>query len=448
MPGRVLILEDDETLRGVLVEALRSRGHEPRVCEDADDALDEDDGTDVALVDLELAATEGTELCARLHAQRPDRPVLVMTAFGSVPSAVAAMRAGAWDFLTKPLDPEVLGVAVERALEHARLRSELDSMKRRLRQAPRFEDIVGESPRMRRLYDLIERVATAPSSVLITGESGTGKELVARALHRRSPRSDAAFVALNCAAVPETLLESELFGHVRGAFTDARQPRDGLFVQARGGTLFLDEIGDMPLGLQPKLLRVLQERVVRPLGSEREIEVDVRVLAATHQDVDSLVARGQLREDLLYRLDVVRIELPPLRRRGHDVLLLAQRFLEQQAERLGRDVVEIGPEAARALMAYDWPGNVRELANCMERAVLLARGPTVTPDDLPPRVGAARSRAPAEGSTELLTLDEVQRRHVRAVLKACGGQKAPAARALGIDRKTLYRMLERWGDTE
>ncbi|HEU0032607.1 MAG TPA: sigma 54-interacting transcriptional regulator [Kofleriaceae bacterium] len=300
---------------------------------------------------------------------------------------------------------------------------------------------------MREVEQLIERVAASDATVLVTGESGTGKELVARAIHARSPRRDGPLVTVNCAALPEALLESELFGHVKGAFTDARTARPGLFAQAAGGSLFLDEIGELPLALQPKLLRALQDRVVRPVGGDREVEVDVRIIAATNRELATLVAERAFREDLYYRLDVIRVELPPLRARDNDVLLLAQHFLVRSARRAHKAIDGFSPAAARQLLAYSWPGNVRELQNCIERAVALARYATISVEDLPDRVRAPATRPDPVASDDLAdlpTMEEVERRYIARVMAAVGGNKASAARILGYDRTTLYRKLDRY----
>jgi two-component system response regulator HydG len=301
---------------------------------------------------------------------------------------------------------------------------------------------------MRPVYDMIERVADSETTVLVTGESGTGKELVAQALHRRSRRREHPFVAINCAAMPEGLLESELFGHTRGAFTDAKSDQVGLFLQANGGTLFLDEIGDMPLTLQPKLLRVLQERSVRPLGARAWTPIDVRLIAATNRDLESAIEEGRFREDLYYRVNVVHIALPPLRSRAGDVLPLAQHFLRLFASRTEKSVVGISAAAAEKLVAYSWPGNVRELQNCIERAVTLARYDQLAAEDLPEKVRKYRSAhvlVPGDDPSELAPLEEVDRRYIVRVMEAVGGNKTAAARILGLDRKRLYRMLERLG---
>jgi two-component system response regulator HydG len=301
---------------------------------------------------------------------------------------------------------------------------------------------------MKTVYDLLDRIVDSTASVLITGESGTGKEVAARALNERGPRRKGPFVAINCSAMPETLLESELFGHVRGAFTDARSARTGLCVQANGGTLLLDEIGDMPLTLQPKLLRALQERTVRPVGGDEEISFDVRVVATTNRDLRSLVEEGRLREDLYFRINVIHVEMPPLRARGGDALLLAQHFVDLQAARAGKRVTGISPAAAEKLQAYRWPGNVRELQNCIERAIALTRFEELAVDDLPETIRAYKSShvlVAGDDPSELVALEEVERRYILRVMEAVGGNKTLGSQVLGITRKTLYRKLEQYG---
>ncbi|MCA1665793.1 MAG: sigma-54 dependent transcriptional regulator, partial [Myxococcales bacterium] len=334
----------------------------------------------------------------------------LITAFGSLDTAVAAIRAGAYDFIAKPFEIDVLTLTLERAVQHKRLREEVKRLRAVVAQGRSGTPALGESPAMRRLEELIARVADSDASVLISGESGTGKEVVARALHARGHRARGPFVALNCAAVPEALLESELFGHVRGAFTDARSDRAGLFVQASGGTILLDEIGEMPLGLQPKILRALQERVVRPVGGAVEVPFDARIVAATNRDLETMVEEGRFRDDLYFRVNVIQLDIPPLRARGNDILLLAQQFLDVYAARAKKSVGALTPEVAQRLLAYSWPGNVRELSNCMERAVALARFDRITVDDLPERVHQFRSHHvldPGDDPASLVPLEEV-----------------------------------------
>jgi two-component system, NtrC family, response regulator HydG len=375
-------------------------------------------------------------------------PVVVITGQGSLETAIGAIRVGAYDFITKPVDPKLLFLSVSRAIQHRRLSDEV----KRLRQAASGESgdqrIVGLSGSMRRVYELIQRVGESDASVLIHGETGTGKELIARAIHGKSRRKSGPFVAINCAAVPHSLLESELFGHARGAFTDAKAQRTGLFVQASGGTLFLDEIGELPIDVQPKLLRALQERKVRPVGANQEIPFDARIVAASNRNLEDEVYEKRFREDLYYRVNVVKIDVPPLRERGGDVLHLAQHFLKQFAERNAKPSLELSTTAAEKLMAYNWPGNVRELENCMEHAVALARFDQITVEDLPEKIRAYRAErfvVAANDPTEIVTMDELERRYILRVLSLVGGNKSRAAQVLGFDRRTLYRKLERYG---
>jgi two-component system response regulator HydG len=446
---QVLIVDDDPDMRALIDAGLREVGFVTRACASAEEALAALPSLDpdVVVADLQMPGLSGLELCERIVGARPDVPVVVVTAHGTLDAAVGAIRAGAYDFVTKPIRLQPFQLVVERAVRHKELASEV----RRLREvagAQSFAGIVGQSPAMRAVLDLVARVAATDSTVLITGESGTGKELIARAIHDKSRRAAGPFVAINCAALPETLLESELFGHAKGAFTDARTARTGLFLQASGGTLFLDEIGEMPPALQAKLLRVLQERTVRPVGGDHEIPFDVRVVTATNRDLEAAVEEGRFRQDLFYRIHVVRIELPSLRSRGSDVLLLAQHALERSARAAGKPVMGISPAAAQKLTAYDWPGNVRELQNAIESAVALTRYEELTVEDLPEKVRDHRSShvLVAEDNPELLpSMEEVERRYVLRVLDAVQGNKALAARVLGFDRKTLYRKLERYG---
>jgi DNA-binding NtrC family response regulator len=452
MPSKIMLIEDDAALRDLLGADLETRGYAVERHPSAEDALAAlpTSDADIIVTDVQLKGMRGTELASRVKLARPDVLVVVITAFGSLDNAIAAIRAGAYDFITKPFETEALDIVLKRALEHRALRLEVKRLSRAVAEGGRFEEILGQSRAMQRVFDLLTQVSGSDVGALITGESGTGKELVARALHQRSKRKAGPFVAINCSAVPETLLETQLFGHAKGAFTDAKNERKGLFLQADGGTLFLDEIGDMPVSLQPKLLRALQERKVLPVGGDREMPFDVRVIAATHHDLEEAITDGRFRDDLFYRLNVVEIELPPLRERGGDVLLLAQRFLEVFAARANKPVKGISPPAAEKIMAYDWPGNVRELSNAMERAIALTRLDHISVDDLPARVQqhkATRLVVDSENPTTFIPLDELEKRYILRVLEACQGARKKAARILGIDRKTLYRKLVRWGAT-
>lgn len=451
MTGRVLLVDDDGNLTSTLELGLAQRGYQVVTAARAEEALTQLDAEelDVVLTDLNMPGLGGLEFAERVAASHPDTPLIVLTGFGSYESAVAAIRAGAYDFLSKPAKLETIVIALERALQHRRLRREVARLRVEVTSGtgPRIENMVVASEAMKRALDVVARISSSQSSVLITGESGTGKEVLARAIHQRSGRSGP-FVAINCAAMPESLLESELFGHVRGAFTDAREARVGLFTEANGGTLLLDEIGDMPLGLQPKLLRVLQERRVRPIGARQEHPIDVRIIAATHRDLETRIEQGQFREDLYFRVNVVHVALPPLRERSADILPLAQRFLTDFAKRADKQVKGLTAPAAAKLLAYDWPGNVRELSNCIERAVALTRYDELGVDDLPDKVQQhtpSRVLVSATDASELVSLEEVEKRYIVRVLETMKGNKTAAARVLGIERKTLYRKLEAWG---
>lgn len=449
MSADVLLVDDDQPLCETLDIGLRKRGHRVKWRTHATEALKllEDESFDVVVSDLNMREMSGLELCERVALNRPDVPMILLTAFGSLDAAVAAIRAGAYDFISKPVELDVLSIAVDRAATHKRLREEVKRLRSSVAQ-PHDSDLLGESAAMQAVHDLISRVADTEATVLVSGESGTGKEIVARAIHKRSSRRGGPFIAINCAALPEQLLESELFGYMRGAFTDAKETHVGLFAQARGGTLFLDEVGDMPIGLQPKILRVLQERVVRPLGGKSETPVDVRIVAATNRDLESAIEEKRFREDLYYRLNVVQIPLPPLRARGGDILPLAQRFISSFAAASKKNVIGFSKEAAEKLVAYAWPGNVRELQNSMERAVALTRLEEICVEDLPEKIRDYRFShvvVAANDPTELVPLDEVERRYILRVLEAVGGNKTAASRVLGLERKTLYRKLERYG---
>ena len=446
--ARILIVDDDREMGALLSERLARRDFEVRVASSPEEALAllAAEDFDVVVTDVKMRGLSGIELCERVTANRPDVPVIVITAFGNLDTAISAMRAGAHDFMTKPFEVEELAFRLGRALQHRRLREEVRRLRESSAAAPETSELLGDSQAMRQLRDLVARVASADAPVLVTGETGSGKELVARAIHRQGSRSAGPFVPINCAALPEPLLESELFGHARGAFTDAHAARAGLLVQASGGTLFLDEIGDLPLSLQPKLLRALEERRVRPLGSGQEISFDARIVAATHADLESAVEEGRFREDLLFRLDVLRGDVPPLRARGNDVLLLAQHFTRRSAERAGKPVLGLSRAAAEKLLGYAWPGNVRELANCIERAVALTQHDQILVEDLPERIRDYRREhvlVTGEDPSELVPLAEIERRYIARVLEAVGGNKTLAARILGLDRKTLYRKLDR-----
>jgi DNA-binding NtrC family response regulator len=451
MSGRVLIVDDDRSMCEMIQADLSSRGIPSEWRTSAEEAVRcvQDGPFDVILTDLQMPGLNGLALCERIVANRPDIPVVVMTAFGSLETAVAAIRAGAYDFVSKPVELDMLALTLQRAMQHRTLSEQVRVLSDRVQQSNRYSKLLGESPVMKRLFDELRRVADTDASVLITGESGTGKELVARALHEQSRRQSKPFVAINCAALPESLLESELFGHKRGAFTDAFADKRGLFAQADGGTLFLDELGEFPLTLQPKLLRALEERAARPVGGEKEVPFDVRLISATNRDLETAVEEKRFREDLYFRINVIQIKLPPLRSRGTDVLLLAQHYLEEFAAANRKQVVGLSEATAQKLMDYGWPGNVRELRNAIERAVALTRYDRIAVDDLPDKIRNYRGthlELGGDNPSELLPMEEIERRYIRHVLKVTHGNRTQTAHILGFDRKTLYRKMKQMGE--
>jgi DNA-binding NtrC family response regulator len=446
--GTVLLIDDDGDLRELLARALRGHAFTVESVGNGELALTKLDERpfDAVIADIQLSGMSGLSLCERLAAAQADLPVILITGHGSMDTAIAAIRAGAYDFINKPILIEALMLAVRRAVTHHQLWREVRQLRDLVQASQSMEHMIGESPAIRRVYDLIDRVAASESSALICGETGTGKDLVARALHARSARKSAPFVAINCAAVPLPLLESELFGHVRGAFTDAKQARTGLFIQAEGGTLFLDEIGEMPLEMQAKLLRALQERKVRPVGGNAEVAFDARLISSTNRDLNAAVEEGHFRRDFYYRINVVVVPVPPLRDRGNDILLLAQHFLKQQAVRSAKQVNSLSTAAARKLLEYPWPGNVRELENCIERAVAMARYSEILVEDLADPVRQHQSTRVAIEATapeQLIPMAEMELRYLRQAMAAAGGNKARAARLLGMDRRSFYRRLAR-----
>lgn len=448
MTRRLLVVDDEKDMCDLLKLSLESFGHQVVATTSAKTALDtvEQEDIDVLLTDLGMAEMSGVDLCERVLGIQPDIPVIVVTGQSTMDSVIGVLRAGAYDFITKPVDSELLKLSVERAIEHRRLHEEVKRL-RLSTASTTSNELLGKSAAMRRVHDLIARVATSDASVLVHGETGTGKELIARALHKASNRATGPFVAINCAAVPQTLIESELFGHARGAFTDAKAERTGLFLQATGGTLFLDEIAELPLETQPKLLRALQERKVRPVGSNTEVPFDVRLVTATNRDLEFEVFEKRFREDLFYRINVVTIEVPPLRDRPGDVLMLAQHFLRRFAEIANKPMVALSDSAAEKLVSYDWPGNVRELENCIERGVALGRFDSLTVDDLPQKVRGYRGKSfvvSADDTSDVLMMEEVERRYIMRVLGLLRGNKSQAAQLLGFDRRTLYRKLARY----
>lgn len=445
--GFVLVVDDDQNMCELIHTDLGLRGYESAWCQSAEQAMQRvaDSDVDVVLTDVRMPGTSGLQLCDELQRTRPDIPVVVMTAFGSLETAVAAMRAGAYDFITKPVELDMLAHTIRRAVERRQLGRQVKLLSEQQRDQAGFGRLLGESAPMQTLYDQLARVADSDTSVLITGESGTGKELVARSIHERSARREKPFVAVNCGAMSETLLESELFGHVRGAFTDARTERKGLFLEAQGGTLLLDEMGDMPASMQVKLLRALEESSLRPVGSDREVSFDVRVLAATHRDLETAVEEERFRQDLFYRINVIQLHLPPLRARGTDVLMLAKHFVQHFASKAKKPIEGLDDAVAERFLAYSWPGNIRELRNTIERAITLTRHNLLTLEDLPEKIRNHRGSTVFIGGddpTELVPLEEIERRYIDHVLRAVDNNQTQAAKLLGVDRKTLYRKLK------
>ena len=443
-PLRLLIVDDDGQLRRTLAGRFRRQGMTVTEAETGEAAVACADRNrfDVALLDLHLPGISGIDVLGRLKEQQPELEVLLLTAHGSIDTAIQAMKRGAYDYLTKPFHLPELEVHIQKAFEKAQLaRRERQWLQQLSYESPRYR-LVGSSPGIRKVVQMIEKVAPTDATVLVRGASGTGKELVARALHTNSARRELPLVTVNCAALQETLLESELFGHEKGAFTGAVQAKAGLFEVAEGGTLFIDEIAEMAPGLQAKLLRVLEDGRYRRVGGTQEIQADVRVVAATNKPLEEELQAGRFREDLYYRLNVVTIELPPLRERREDIPELVEHFLATR--QIGPTRCRVSPEALDALTHYAWPGNVRELANVLERAQILAEGTGITPDDLPEGLVAWAPPA-GESPADPQHLREVERRHVAEVLRREGGNKVHAARILGISRRALYRLIEKYG---
>jgi DNA-binding NtrC family response regulator len=447
--GTVLVVDDDVDAAELVADSLRARGlraiAEANPHEALSDAMKDD--LDVVVTDLQMRSLDGLELCQRIAKARPDLPVVVMTGHASVDAAVGALRAGAFDFIVKPVDAELLALTVGRAVQHHRLASEVHRLRTVVAGSERAGRLLGDSPAMKRVYDVIRRIAPTEATVLVTGESGTGKELVARAIHEHSARREGPFIAINCAAVPASLLESELFGHAKGAFTDARgraaRPLPRGAAAARSSST---RSARCRSEMQVKLLRALQERTVRAVGGTGETPFDARVVAATNRDLEKEVAEKRFREDLYYRVNVCSVAVPPLREREGDVPLLARAFVERFAGKHQKAVKGIAAPALAKLVEYDWPGNVRELENGIERAVAMAQHDQLVPDDLPERVRAHRAQIGSSllpgTEAELVTLEELERRYVDHVLKLVKGNKSKAARVLGFDRRTLYRRLE------
>jgi DNA-binding NtrC family response regulator len=447
MRERALIAEDNDDMRDLLQEVLEDAGYETFVAANGRQALahieKESEVIDLVITDVRMPEMTGEELLAKARELRAEAPVIVITAFGSVEQAVGMVKAGAFQYMTKPFENRAILRLVEEALERSAAQREQARLRRAKPATP--PRIIGASRPMRELFDHIALAARSASTVLIIGESGAGKELVARAIHEISERKGA-FVPVNCAAIPAELLESELFGHTGTAFTGARQPRAGLIEASDGGTLFLDEIGELPLPVQPKLLRSLQEGAVRRVGANAEKSVALRVVAATNRDLEQDIRDGRFREDLFWRLNVIRLKVPPLCERSFDIPLLVEHFVNKATEAAKRPTLDVSSEALAILTAYSWPGNVRELENAMERAVAFSRGPVITHDDLPERVRTSGSASAliARSVEQNMTIREMEREYILEVLRRTGGNKSRAAEFLGLDRKTLYRRLDEY----
>jgi DNA-binding NtrC family response regulator len=439
--GSILVVEDDEDVRDVVRETLTFAGFSVDTAQDGMEAIEkaQKTGFDLILSDLMMPRMDGVELLKRVKQFQPETNVIIMTGYGSIETAVDAMKHGAEDFITKPANSGELLVRVSRALKVKALMAENVLLRQEVRQRYSFCNIIGKSEKMQAVFNLIEKVSKSKSTVTIYGSSGTGKELVARAIHYNSPRREKPFLAFNCSAIPDTLVESELFGHVKGSFTGAYHHKTGLFEEAKGGTFFIDEIASTSMALQAKLLRVLQEKEIRRVGSNETIQIDVRLIAATNENLEQKAQRGEFREDLFYRLHVIPIFLPDLKDRGEDVYLLADHFLKKCARQEGREIHGFSREAMRLLTEYDWPGNVRELENVIERAIVITQGNLITKEDLPSRLVDGRQHLVKRAFTDLISLGELKDQYTQMVLEKTGGNKKLAAEILGINPRTLYR---------
>jgi len=445
---RMLVVEDDAVARDLLCEILHGEGFEVEAVDDGAPAVERaaDGRYDLVLSDVRMERVDGLEVLRAFAEKSPSTPVILITAFGDVTGAMEAIGHGAYDYVSKPFNVEDLRLTVARALERRRLSAEAIAAPAGGSKQTQVAEIEGKSQRMLDVYKLVARVAPSTATVLVVGESGTGKELVARAIHNRSPRASKPFVPVNCTALSESLLESELFGHARGAFTGAVAAKRGLFETANEGTLFLDEIGDMGPKMQAQILRVLQDGEMRPVGGTDAIRVDVRLVCATNRDLEAEVKAGRFREDLYFRINVVTVRMPPLRDRAGDIPILVRHFINKVARREARNEASVSPEALAVLTRYSWPGNVRELENAVERAVAVAKGNVILPSDLPVEVYGGSPVPPAGIIDDRPTLGELEKRYIALVLAECGGNKKRAAEKLGIDRRTLYRAIERSGE--
>lgn len=446
MKFTILVIDDEKNIRTGLAAALELDGYEVLMAADGTEGLDIalHNEVDLVITDLRMPGVSGEEVLRRVTTETPGIPVIVLTGHGTVENAVEAMRSGAYDFLTKPLNLDRLSLLVKRALQNRELILQHRELEREMENKKSFEHIIGKSPAMNKVFDVVKRVAPTKASVLITGESGVGKELIANALHNLSPRKDNPFIKVHCAALAETLLESELFGHEKGSFTGAVARKRGRFELAHGGTIFLDEIGEIDQSTQIKILRVLQEKKFERVGGEETLEVDVRVITATNRDLEKEIADGRFREDLFYRLNVVRIHVPPLRERKDDIPLMMASFIHEFAEENGKKIEGIDPRARSALYAYDWPGNVRQLRNCIESAVVMTSGKVITLDDLPPSIRSGEETLSIHIPVGV-TMAEAEKQVILQTLSAQNGNKSKTAEVLDIGRKTLHRKLDEYG---
>ncbi len=445
---RILVIDDDVKMLELLKKVLSKRGYVVDISPKPKEALERftRDGFDIVVTDINMPEMGGLEILKQVKSTAPDTIVIMITAFATVSSAVESMKLGAYDYIIKPFNMEEFVLIIDRASEQILLKKEVELLRKEVQQRYSFGNIIGKSPQMQKVFQLIKQVANTSSNVIIYGKSGTGKELVAKAIHYNSPRKDKPFIAVNCSAIPESLLESELFGHEKGAFTGAVSSRKGLFEEANGGTIFLDEVGDMSLAMQAKLLRVIEDKEIRAVGSDKPRKIDVRIIAATHKDLEKAVKEGTFREDLFYRLNVIPIYLPELRERVEDIPLLVEYFLKKYGEEAGRPNIRISREALACMMKYSWPGNVRELENLIERLVVLSPGDEITVNDLPEYIRVCKAETLVEELTlgERITLEELEKRYILKVLRETGWHKSNAAKILGIDRRTLYRKIEEY----
>lgn len=443
---QILVVDDEKIMQDSFSRILTREGHEVQTAASGEEAIERFDREpfDVVLLDIKMPGIGGMETLRRLKEMDPGVTILIVTGYPSIDTAVKAIKLGAYDYITKPFTPDVLRIAINRALERKNLLTENLQLRRQLKAKSEADIIVGQSEAMRSIYELVRRTAPTDSTVLITGESGTGKELIARAIHNYSLRQDKEFVTVDCSALVETLLESELFGHVKGSFTGAIQAKYGSFEVANGGTFFFDEIGNLSLDIQAKLLRVIQEKEVKPVGGEKTIKVDVRIIAAANQDLKKALAQRTLREDLYYRLNVFPIHIPPLRERKEDIHLLANHFLQKYNKKRKIPVTNIEPETMQLLMSYDWPGNVRELENAIERALILEDGDTLLPRSFP-WIEAHKPNKILPNHHKIYPLEEIEKQHIKMVLTEAKGHKSKAATLLRIDRKTLYAKIKKYG---